>query len=361
MNSDLVDRIATQFLTPYWKERLKGSATELVAAFADVFLHGIELHPAAPIDPDAIAGPLREQLGERVSIDVDAEQRLAKVRIEPVTGDTVKQDLAAVFELTKQLGTHAQLRRVDVSDAAIAMPAAPEPATANAYRESDDRLAIRVDLEIPLQNLLHFGTPKLPLKPMIRGNVASYAHSANFDEEKCYHCNALHVIAYGTRAHPQDRDNIYFACRACGRVRLVAWGIPEMVSYHIDLAERLPLALKLAYAATKAARARELRSPPAGRSSSKALSWIFAHEKHFVIASAVLPALVLLWAWISDDAFGDPVFRGARTLATLFWVVFALSLTSWLRSKGRTAAWIANQSFAATYATMIPVVVALTR
>lgn len=358
MDSDLVDRIAAQLLTPYWKERLKGSPAELDVAFADVHLHGVKLHPAAPIDPNALAAPLREQLGERVSINVDAKQRIANVRIEPVTGDTGKQDLAAVKDLTKQLGTHAEIRRVHLTDPTAAIPAAPETAAANPYRANDnDRFALRVDLEIPLQNLLLFGATELPLKPVIHGNVAAYPHAVRFDEQKCHHCGALHVIAYGKKLHPQDRDDIDFACLACGRVKLVAWGIPELSSYHIDLADRLPPALKTAYAQVKAARARG-PSTPIGRSSTP-LRWILDHKKHFIVASAVIPALILLVAWLSGDAFENPVLRGARSLATFFCVVYALSSAAWLRSGGRAAGAIANISFAATCAALIPVVVGL--
>jgi hypothetical protein len=360
MDSYLVDRIAAQLLTPYWQERLKRSPEELLSAFADAYHFGLKLHPAAPIDPDALARPLREQLGERVSINVDKEQRRATVRIEPVTGDTIKQDLGDVKELTKQLGTHAEVRSVDLSDATAAMPAAPETAMANAYRQKDeDRVAVRIDLEIPLQNLLLFGETALPLKPLIHGNVASYADSANFDEQKCYHCNALHVIAYGQKSHAQDRDDVYFACMACGRLRLVAWGIPELVSYHIDLADRLPPALAAVYARTKAGRSRE----PSARAfeSPGAHYWLFANLRHFLVATAVLPGLVLLWAWLSDDAFRNPVFQGARTLATLCCAAYAISIGIVIRSKGRVAGGAATLTFAALFATMIPVVVALTR
>jgi hypothetical protein len=357
MDGDLVDRIAAQLLTPYWKERLKGSPAELLSAFAHVYHFGLRLHPAAPIDPDALARPLREQLGERVSIDVDKEQRRATVRIDPVTGDTVKQDLGGVKELTKQLGTHAELLRVDLSDAAAAMPATPE--TATAYREKDeDRVAVRIDMEIPLQNLLHLGAPQLPLKPLTRGNVTSYSSSVHFEDEKCDHCGALHVIAYGSKSHAQDNDNVYFTCMACGRLRLVMWGIPELVSYRIDLADRLPRALSVAYARAKAARAREPSRPVFEK--PRVLSWLFAHERHFFVAAAVLPALLLLWAWLSDDAFRNSLFEGARTLATLCCAVYAISIGLWIRSKGRIAGDAAWFSFLALYGTMIPVIVALT-
>jgi hypothetical protein len=358
MDSYLVDRIAAQLLTPYWKERLKGSPEELRSAFADVYHFGLRLHPAAPIDPDALAGPLREQLGERVSIDVDKEQSRATVRIEPVTGDTVKQDLGGVKELTKQLGTHAELLRVDLSDATAAIPAISEPATATAYREKDeDRIAVRIDMDIPLQNLLHFGAPQLPLKPLTRGNVASNAHSAHFEEEKCYHCDALHVIAYGSKSHSQGNDDVYFTCMACGRLRLVAWGIPELVSYRIDLADRLPRALSAAYAEAKAARAREPSRPVFEK--PRVFSWIFAHERHFFVAAAVLPALLLLWAWFLDDAFRSSMFEGARTLATLCCAAYALSLGLWIRSKGRVAGEVAWFSFLGLYGTIIPIIASL--
>jgi len=317
----------------------------------------LRLHPAAPIDPDALARPLREQLGERVSINVDKEQRRATVRIEPVTGDTVKQDLGGVKELTKQLGTHAELLRVDLSDATAAMPATPE--TATAYREKDeDRVAVRIDMEIPLQNLLHSGAPQLPLKPLTRGSVALSSRSVHFEEEKCDHCDALHVIAYGSKSHPQDSDNVYFTCMACGRLRLVVWGIPELVSYRIDLADRLPRALSAAYARAKAARAREPSRPVF--ENPRVFSWIFAHERHFFVAAAVLPALILLWAWLSDETFRNSLFEGARTLATLCCAAYAISLGLWIRSKGRVAGEAAWLSFLALYGTMIPVIVALT-
>jgi hypothetical protein len=356
MDSDLVDRIAAQLLTPYWKERLNRSPEELLSAFAESHLHGLKLHPAGPIDPDALARPLREQLGDRVSIKVDKKQSRATVRIEPITGDTVKQDLGGVRELTKQLGTHAEVLRVDLSNATAAMPAAPETATANAYRQKDeDRVAVRIDMEIPLQNLLLFGETELPLQPLTRRNVASHARSANFDERKCYHCDALHVIAYGQKSHAQDRDDVYFACMACGRLKLVAWGIPELVSYRIDLADRLPPELAAAYARTKA---RE-REPSAPVFESPALYTLFTHLRHFLVATAVLPALVLLFAWLSDDAFRDPVFQGARTLATLCCAAYAISIAVYIRSKGRAGGGAATLSFAALFAVMIPVIVAL--
>jgi len=352
VDSDLVNRIAEEFLSPYWKERLKGSSEELLPAFSDQHLRALALYPAAPIEPDALVKPLREQLGERVSINVEKQQLWATITVEPVTAETVAHDLGAVKEMARQLGTHTELQRVEQSDAA------PDPtAAANVYRDNgEDRIALRISVRVPLKNDLLFGAPSLPLPPVKRGNPASRPHAVNFDERKCPHCDALHVIAYGQKSHSQDRDDIDFACLACGRIKLVAWGIPELVQYHIDLADRLPPALKAAHAR----QASQDGASYAHRDwDAAAAGWVFARWNLLLAVTAAIPAIILVLAWLSEDAFRDPVFRGARTLATLCCAVYALSIAVCIRTNGRSGGGAATIAFAATFATMIPVVVAL--
>jgi hypothetical protein len=121
--------------------------------------------------------------------------------------------------------------------------------------------------------------------------------------------------------------------------------------------DRLPPALK-------AARARQ--ASQAGASYARrdwdaaATRWVFA-RLHFLLAVTVaIPAIILVLAWLSEDAFRDPVFRGARTIATLCCAVYAISITVSIRTNGRSGGGAATFGFAATLATMIPVVVALT-
>jgi hypothetical protein len=68
--------------------------------------------------------------------------------------------------------------------------------------------------------------------------------------------------------------------------------------------------------------------------------------------------VLLLLAWRSPD-FDNPVFRGARTLATIACALHGVGVAAFTRSSSYAPpTWLAF-TFAAVFALMIPVLVAL--
>jgi len=330
MDRDLVQQIAQTFLGSYWQERLSEAPHDLELAFYDSFLHGIKLYPKARIKKRRLEKMLGALLGPRVSVRVPKGKRTATIRITGVTKRWLAADLGHVKDVLKKLKTHCRVTLVELEEA------------------PDTELALRITLEVPLENLILWGS--LPLEALTRGTVSNSPMAVRIDDQTCPHCNAKHLIVYGRKSHSQDSDDIPFACRRCGRVELVAHGIPELVNYRIDLEERMPWLLRRAHAKQAAAWRRSSRFWDVSSVSSVQL---------ILGASFLVPAAILVYAWYSNEKFHLSVFHGARTLASVCCAIYGLSLLALSREQTEFGEGVARFSFAATLATLIPVWVAL--
>jgi len=345
LSAEEATEVAAAFLSEYWRERIARAATveELLAGFRDVYVRNLEAQPEGTVDIDALRAALERRLGSD-RVEVRAEGSIARVDLGRISASSAKADFAALLEATKEVGSHATLQRIELDD--------PQPG--EAYRAEASR-SLRVRCRVPLENQLFFGEPPRGPRPAIEhGRLVDDSERLRLDLVSCALCKAEHAVFYNAKAHAQDRDDVPFACLGCSRFRCMAWGIPELSSYRIDLVDRLPPRL------AREARRHKKRLEEWRSSPSSPLSPSLDGVGIALWATVVIPALLLLFAWRSDG-FGDPVMHGARTLATIACALHAVAVASFTRSKALSPpGWIAY-TFAAVFALMIPVLVAMWR
>ena len=347
MDGELVKQIAQAYLGSYWQARLADSGASpeaLNLAFYDSFLHNIKLYPATRIKKRYLKRKLRPHLFGRFSVRTQKDTGTVTIRLEPLTKETLPADLAAVKAALRDLETHCRTLQVELSDTANGIP--------QTYRDQADLVPVlRIIIEVPIKNLLSPG--RLPLSPIARGAVSTNPNAVRMEAQTCPHCKAEHLIVYGRKSHSQDSDTIPFACRQCGRVELCAFGIPELVSYRIDLAERMPRRLRWAHA--KQAADWERSSQSWNQSFPKNVPTVY----WLAAVSFLVPAALLVYAWFADEKFTFPAFRVARVLASLCCAFYGMALLALAREATEVREKAAALGLAATFATMIPVCVAL--
>jgi hypothetical protein len=333
--------IARAFLGEHWKERVEssGDAKELQAGFADVFFRGLRPQPERAIDVEMLRARLDECFGA-ARVRVREDGRTARVDLAGITATTAKAELDALGDIARELGTHAKLLGVELDD--------EQPPAA--YRTAGTP-RVRLECDVPIENVLFFGdAPHGPRPPIESGALVRGSERLRLDLTTCPLCKAEHAVFYNAKAHAQDRDDVPFACLSCSRHELTAWGIPDLSSYYIDLVDRLPP--NLAREHRREVRQREAwrRGPSRwdGVDGLMVAAW----------ATVVIPALLLAFAW-SSAKLGDPVFAGARVLATIACALHAAGVISFARSSSyRPPNWLAF-TFAAILTLMIPVLVAM--
>lgn len=344
MKRELVQIIAEAFLGDYWKARLAENPEDIKPAFLDSFLHTSRVYPARRISKQALERALRPALLGRFSVRAPKGKGIAIVRIAPLINESIATDLARVKSALKQLETHCRIKSIDVCD--------PQQDASDSYRIAPDRaLALKLTIEVPLENLLSSGP--FPLAALARGTIPSSPSALRIESQACPHCNATHLIVYGRKSHAQDSDSIPFPCRQCGRVELCARAIPELVSYRIDLLSRMPWRLRRAYAASRIA--------SDDTQGGRLVAWLRRGTltQWILTATVVIPAIILTIAWFSDESFRFVPFRITRVLATLSCMVYGASLFALNQEQTTLRGYFVAYGFAATLALMIPVCVAL--
>ena len=336
MNPDLVQRIAKSFLGSYWQERLAGAPHELKLAFQDSFLHRIQLYPKSRIKKRKLEKHLGPALGDRLTLRVPKGKGHAIVQIAPLTKESAAKDLGQVKDVLGKLKTHCRVTDVQLYESKD-----------EARTESDPILQITI--ELPIENLILFGP--LPLGPLESGTISTYSEQLRIDDTSCPHCKAKHLIVYNRKAHAQDSENVHFACRRCGRVELMAFGIPELSSYRIDLEERMPWSVRQEHV-----RRVESWNKPYKRPWSMGL---VPNLQVILAITFLIPMAILGYAWSSPDKFTNNVFHTMRTLDSIACATYGLSLLVLLRRDSEFFQSIATWSFSATVTLLIPVFVAL--
>ncbi|MEJ7732614.1 MAG: hypothetical protein WKG00_25845 [Polyangiaceae bacterium] len=341
LGADEASEIAAAFLGDYWRNRVERAGTEdaLRAGFRDVFLRGLEAQPDRSIAVDELREALEERLGAG-RVAVRAKGKLATVDIAGISTSTAKDDFAALQAVVAGLGSHATL-------AEIAIEGKP---SADAYR-AGATWSLRARCQVPLANTLFFGEPPAVPRPAIEhGLLVDDSDRLRLDLISCPLCGAEHAVFYNAKSHTQDSEDVPFACLACSRYACRALGIPELSSYRIDLAHRLPPRLADFVRRHRAQLAR-WRAEPGATPLLDGLQTV-------LWATVVVPAVLLVLAWRSPE-FRDPVFVGARTLATVACAAHAVAVAVLNRSLSSAALSWLPFTFAAIFALMIPVLVAM--
>jgi hypothetical protein len=187
----------------------------------------VRLHPAARIEPAVLSSRLMAALSpDRLSVTTSGKH--ATIAIRGVTPATLAADAAAIKTVATDLGTHVELVELkrDTSGG--------EP-----YRDPAD--VMEVHLRAPLENTLFIrGVPETPSPPIESRRLSYGFERLLVQKRRCNACDAEHAVFYYPKGHAgQDRDDVTFVCLACARCELVAYGIPELSPYKIDLVSRL--------------------------------------------------------------------------------------------------------------------------
>jgi DNA-directed RNA polymerase subunit M/transcription elongation factor TFIIS len=230
MNADLAEKLTN----------LTGSADEALRRRCEFYLSNIELYPAARIEHGQLEDLLETHLDKRFSVrpikdrygifdgkPLDPEGKYSvTVCITGMTKESIVTDVSHAKEVLTILETHCR----GISALEEVPPAAPDA-------EATLQIAFEVQLDTlggDIPHLLH-ESGSIPRDKNIYPD-------ANVRVINCPRCDAKHLFVYNRKTQSQDSEDRFFGCNGCHRVMLCAAGIPELVTYQVGLAERMPWA-----------------------------------------------------------------------------------------------------------------------